>query len=400
MSCMSVFMELFQTPPNNANHMACFGSLVSCWEYDSSMSITEKEFYQLRELYCSYGDCNPGDTSFTKPAVCDRPVFDPTWDYASPCNQSLPECGSECCSTMDALFFGQGELNFGHKDTSAVFSCGQLTTEAGVRECLREGCGACYNNGGGPLGPPQGSNGLEESEQECISAIYDHCQTTPDDPACQESCPFTKCDVRSMNCPCDSSSCAAFYNANFEQRAKCSAVFHRVLTEYASQGFYQPEEDWLRERLLHDNAIQPMTNKSFEVPQKVLDMAAEYGCNLLPEILGCSSLIIPFCNTRAGGRTVSCTQLSTCGDGAVSWGEWCDDGNDNNYDDGCYSCHGISEGYVCEKPGVPCERCDLDPRRHSGSNGQFCPFCLNTRTGNNTSPCEYAPCQSVTDYET
>ena len=390
-------MELFQNTAGATNYMACFGTLVACWEYEASMPISEAEFYQLRSLYCNYGDCNPADMSFTRPPSCDRPVFDPNWDYASPCNQSQAACGSGCCGTMDSLFFGVGELDFGQKDTSAVFSCGQLPTETAVRECLRGTCSACYENGGGPLGPPPASNGLEESENECIEAIFDHCQSTPTDPACQETCPFTKCDVRAMDCPCDSSSCSAFYDADFEQRAKCSAVFNQVLTEYAGQGFYQPEEEWLRERLLDDNAIQPKTNNTFVIPQKVLDMASELGCNLLPEILTCSSLIIPFCNTRAGSRTLSCTQLSTCGDGAVSWGEWCDDGNDNSYDDGCWGCHGVSEGYVCEKPGVPCERCDLDPRRRNPSE-KSCPFCLNTRTGNNTSPCEYKPCQTVSDY--
>eukprot|EP00924_Labyrinthula_sp_SR-Ha-C_P014971 snap_masked-scaffold_9-processed-gene-3.27-mRNA-1 protein AED:1.00 eAED:1.00 QI:0/-1/0/0/-1/1/1/0/2957 len=379
--CMDYIMTLMGDQQN----VICFGDVTGCGEYSSNLGITEEDYSYIRNVYSKYLQCNG-----------ERPpdVDDSNWNYNGACNQTKDGCGDQCCSVIAKL--RNGEHDFGRPDDSSVFVCGQLEDPEDVSLCMQQACQSCFPLGSGPFGPDVfRENRLARGV--CLAAIHNHCLENSTDAPCQASCFLNNCDSRKYNCPCDDLNCMKTLGASYNERSKCEIVRDALVKEFVKQGFLQPESEWLKDFLIERNAyIQaPPEGKGFVPTQYILDLVSATGCEHLGELTACLAKAVPFCNGERNFWSPQCNKLSVCGDGVVSWGEECDDGNVNQFQDGCENCRYVEHEYICRAPGLPCERCILDDR---GEEEGRCPFCLNKRVANFTSPCLASECRALKNY--
>jgi len=397
-----------------------FGSL---WPSMEPMPSEDRIFY-YQNLYLAFGECEDGGSG--GPDGGNGPGGngpDATeWNFDGACKPESEEvavkCGKNCCA-MHNRFLEFGDVRgFPTDPEDAGFQCGELVRSGAdssdVFRCLRTECSGCYDELSGIYGPPEHDE-LEDDNPyrgQCVETIYNHCVENPHDEHCRNQCPFQDCDTRDGSCPCDQGTCQAFYNATFGEAHKCKQFYNQVKTDFVAQGFLFPENEWERESLMRKGVVfDNSNNNTFMLLNTTLSIALVNECGLVEEIVDCMQNSVEFCNSNKGWWSPGCRALSTCGDGEISWGEECDDGNDNKFEDGCRDCHWVPNNWFCPAPGVPCETCLQDERisqqnyrpgvsaREQGTEGaQICPFCLNEKIPGLTSPCLQNVCESVNDY--
>jgi hypothetical protein len=348
------------------------------------------------------------------------------WNYSKECRSELEgrtaQCGVGCCDVAARALAADsiGVFDFGGPNSS-TFACGQKLASTGSSEqtlsCMRKQCAGCFvgddgRKDGGMFGPPSGSEGgagmgAGYGAAKCVDSIHAHCESRPYEASCAQTCPFQQCDSRkNPNCPCDDRSCDALYDGGFNVQGQCRAVREQLVRDYVDQGFFYPEADWARNQL-ESSLGHPLVNATgpFELSNATRALAAAKGCEILSDLVRCVGLSVKYCNSPLAFYSPECRALSSCGDGRVSWGETCDDGNANDFDDGCMGCS-VSINYYCSEPGKSCEYCERDPNavQQPMRPGQTepemsgCPFCMNKRLRNLTNPCFASECRVVEDY--
>lgn len=389
LKCMNYIFYLFSEVGNADLNLLCFGEFIACSEFRPELEaygVSNEQHILYQGIYQKYMVCS-GETEE------DGHDLDQTWDYNAPCNDTKPGCNSQCCSLMLNLANG----NPAFEQSPDLYHCGQLKTSASVKSCLQQHCQRCYSPNGGPFGPDH-SVQQKILKNQCVSNIYNHCQTTGD-PACENDCPLKNCREESAGtCPCKTNACVEFYDLDFSSRAACTRFRDQLLKEYVTNGYLQPDSEWLIQELSLRNAyLSPHLNSSkFSASDKLRNMADLVGCEFTDLTLECFTESAEFCNSGTNFYSQQCTKLSVCGDGVLSWGEVCDDGNMNDYEDGCRDCTLVEENYVCSRPGKPCELCDYD--KSSTYDHTVCPFCRNEKISGLQSPCYYNDCIDLNDY--
>ncbi|GBG30306.1 Neurogenic locus notch-like protein 2 [Hondaea fermentalgiana] len=345
------------------------------------------------------------------------------WNYSTECQAAregnLTTCKDTCCELHDRLMTMGNVSAFPTDSSMAGFTCGQMVRAGESKEdvlaCLRSECGGCYETGTGLYGPPgmeAGGQNDNPYSDDCIKSVHAHCVENPDDENCGRECPHTGCSSNyNDNCPCENNGCTAYYDADFAEGQVCTAVHEAVVNAFIAQGFLYPESSWTREYLEAMSGVILTPPGVFELPGEVESLAEEKGCAFLDEIVSCVNATTSYCNSDRGFWSSSCRRLSTCGDGLLSWGEACDDGNTLPFQDGCHECNWVPDGWYCPGPGKPCEVCLRDPnvdqyrpaRPGLGTAGRAseesgCPFCMNRRLENRLNPCLTDECKLVNDY--
>jgi len=212
----------------------CFGAVASGAQYQWSSQEQIDQYDWMHRVIsvgmaCS-GDNGGGDST--------------DWDYYTTCDANRDGCGTGCCD-VDMSYFGASGTD--------AFECGQLAMAVEeyerkdtVMRCLRAKCGGggdkCFATGG-LFGNPawdenDSRNQGSQSVGTCIAAIHDNCATNPTSPKCKLACPFTRCNGDA--CPCEESTCQAYYDADFNTLKSCKPFFDSVKRDYVTQGFCIP----------------------------------------------------------------------------------------------------------------------------------------------------------------
>ncbi|KAL7543914.1 hypothetical protein ACHAXR_013362 [Thalassiosira sp. AJA248-18] len=289
---------------------------------------------------------------------------------------SLFECRSEECASQVV------EENVQNKAFTEVLNC--LGRECGV--------------GGDDDADHRPSMNTRE---ECAAVLSTYCTDNPNEKACQSPCPYG-CKTGEF-CPCTIDACQSVYAAPMCDRlaGPCLEYSEKLKQLYLSSGHYQPREEWNRNRLAHFLMDAPPDDLDIVANLPAELEALRTACNavhanLAEDISTCMGPSIDFCNVNEWDQGCR-KELSSCGDGIVSWHESCDDGNQID-GDGCSSWCYPDSGYICPEQGLPCEQCLRDERAEWGwGDESICKFCGNPRV-NVTSPCFASACQEIEDY--
>jgi len=378
----------------------CFGAVASGAQYQWSSQEQIDQYDWMHRVIsvgmaCS-GDNGGGDST--------------DWDYYTTCDANRDGCGTGCCD-VDMSYFGASGTD--------AFECGQLAMAVEeyerkdtVMRCLRAKCGGggdkCFATGG-LFGNPawdenDSRNQGSQSVGTCIAAIHDNCATNPTSPKCKLACPFTRCNGDA--CPCEESTCQAYYDADFNTLKSCKPFFDSVKRDYVTQGFLYPESEWTRANFIKQGLANIAPSGDVVLSNATLALAEQ--CSLDTEIISCVNTTMEYCNTEEGFNSQGCRALSVCGDGLLTWGEMCDDGNNAPYQDGCRECQWVPENFYCPGPGEKCEVCIMDSKSNNNNGGQTggqpvsegCPFCRNNKLKELVSPCAHADCRVVNSYVT
>ncbi|RHY23865.1 hypothetical protein DYB25_006270 [Aphanomyces astaci] len=219
----------------------------------------------------------------------------------------------------------------------------------------------------------------------CTNRIVSFCASNPTDPGCGALCPYA-CTSQ-PNCPCRSDACAAVYKAPLCVRTAgaCASFKASLKSELFRQRFFQPKSANLA--YAKNNAGPP--SGPFVWSQALTD--AKASCNAIVPQLGdnlatCVQTSFAFCNANPW-QTGCQNDLSTCGDGFVSWMESCDEGN-LTASGGCDATCRTAPRWECYQQGTPCKRCiHATGYKVDGVNpASMCPFCYNL-IKNMTTPC-------------
>lgn len=426
--CLGYVLELFSVnSPENLDEsnglFSCAARVAFSDDFDSIWPTSEQKpaqdvidyatFLFRAFMNCEYYGYPMGGTT--------EENYDSTWDYSAECiveNQGvLDQCHEGCCDLFDR-FVVYGNVSAFPTDSSlAGFKCGQMAIAGdstdNILQCLRLECGSCYASGTGPYGRPGAEQKYSDTNpynDECMAAVYDHCTTHPDEANCKRECPYSQCDTRKLDCPCEEDACQAYYNGSFAETQQCTALHDRVVLSYLRQGFLYPDSPWVRAYLEASSGItlSPPTG-DFQLTEDLLSFADQVACPMLDQIVDCVNSTVQYCNSDRGFWSSACRELSSCGDGVLSWGEVCDDGNNFDFTDGCQSCQWVATDWYCPEPGMACEYCVKDPNMQSyrparkGVSGRSegesgCPFCMNRRLPDRTNPCLTEECKAVSDY--
>ena len=238
------------------------------------------------------------------------------------------------------------------------------------------------------------------TREECAAVLSNYCNVNPDEKACQTKCPYG-CKTGDF-CPCTNEACQSVYAAPMCSRLSgpCLEYSEKLKHLYLSAGYYQPRDEWNRERLANflmdppPDDLDILANLSPEL-QVLREQCNTVQANLADNINVCMKPSIDFCNTNEWDQGCH-TDLSTCGDGIVTYHESCDDGNELN-GDGCSSWCYPEQHFICPDQNEPCEQCLRDERADWGDE-RVCKFCVNERV-NISSPCFAAECQSIEDFD-
>ncbi|CAK4133280.1 unnamed protein product [Aphanomyces euteiches] len=253
---------------------------------------------------------------------------------------------------------------------------------------------------------------LPSDPQSCPSNIASYCTAHPEDIGCTLPCPFN-C-YSEASCPCQDPACGRYTAAPFCVReiGVCADFKSALAKKMYAHGAFSPMPYWYRQPV-QQYLIDPVPyNASNDTSLRALwDACNQAYPHLADDTATCLNTSITYCNNvgseQACNPGVGSLGVSECGDGFVTWGEDCDDGNTVG-GDGCSSSCRVENPYnwACLQQGQPCIQCTRDTIQLD-SNGQPVPgqFCLNDRLviGNETvpfsSPVHYPSCASISSID-
>ncbi|RHY79043.1 hypothetical protein DYB38_003569, partial [Aphanomyces astaci] len=319
----------------------------------------------------------------------------------------LQNCTTGIC--IDEAVNATGDMGCGAAEISNLLACTdglcldnivKASTCESFRdyvECVSTKCFRDDKGGGGNSGSSTGT----PDANSCPAHLVSYCTANPDDASCALPCPFN-CYLQ-PNCPCQEDACTATASAPFCVREDGVCSHH---------GAFNPSQEWQRQQvaqyLVPPTPYDPTNDTSLS---QLWQQCNQAWPQLADNIASCLNTSITYCNKVGWDQACSpgegATGVSECGDGFVTFGETCDDGN-NVGGDGCSSMCQTEDTsrYSCLEQGKPCFACTR-PYVQYGSNGQPLPgqFCTNDRlvidneTVPQSSPIYYPSCASITSID-
>ncbi|RHZ17180.1 hypothetical protein DYB37_005002 [Aphanomyces astaci] len=314
--------------------------------------------------YC----CVPGSPNCTNAA--------PTPCTPSGCSSFMTGTSATVEYTKVACPFGDSAFTCTHPECNNTYIYQDIVnTFAANQGCSGDQCITNYLPSVCKLGANV-TNTSSANKLACTNRIVSFCASNPTDPGCGALCPYA-CTSQ-PNCPCRSDACAAVYKAPLCVRTAgaCASFKASLKSELFRQRFFQPKSANLA--YAKNNAGPP--SGPFVWSQALTD--AKASCNAIVPQLGdnlatCVQTSFAFCNANPW-QTGCQNDLSTCGDGFVSWMESCDEGN-LTASGGCDATCRTAPRWECYQQGTPCKRCiHATGYKVDGVNpASMCPFCYN-----------------------
>ncbi|KAF0698167.1 hypothetical protein As57867_011166, partial [Aphanomyces stellatus] len=363
--------------------------------------------------------------SFAALAACVHSLFELPVAAAADVASTLAKV-SQCVQTSCLGQFNAADVDptCGQASVNALMSCPNSTcidqvakgatacpSFATMVQCVGANCFNDQHGGSSGGGGGGGSSGSPTDPTSCPYALVRYCTSTHDT-GCNLPCPFT-CSLQ-PGCPCQAPACQAMAQAPFclRESGVCSRYKAALAKALYAHGAFAPTQSWQQQQFAEFLVPPSPYNASTDpVVQSLYSACNAVSPGLADNMAACLRASIGYCNgvgyDQACGPDVGTLGVSVCGDGYVTFGESCDDGNAVD-GDGCNSMCQIEDQsrWACLKQGQPCFQCARPPLQY-GNNGRPVPnqFCTNDRLKQNgtlvpqSSPVYFGSCASVTSID-